>query len=398
MAFLGIVIPKIPILQIINEIQILMMIRRAIEKSVMRRVDFKKAIIITGPRQSGKTTFLRAVAESIDPNYQYINGDDPAVRTLWDNPSQALLRQILGNHKVILIDEAQRLFNIGLSTKMIVDSGDKIQLFISGSSSLELSDAITEPLTGRKWEYTLLPFSWNELKEHYSFLEVHNRLEQFLVTGMYPEVIMNPENAHGLLISISGSYLYKDILEMGGIRRPEILVKLLQALAWQVGSEVSYSELAQTVGADKATVSSYIDLLEKSYVVFRLHPFARNLRNEINTSRKIYFYDNGIRNAIINNLASVPLRNDIGILWENFLMSERMKKIAYTSMRERSYFWRNTNQAEIDYVEEVDGVISAFEFKWNPKTKVRFPKAFVDAYHPQNTEVIHRDNYWAWLQ
>lgn len=375
-----------------------MIIRRAIEKPVMKRVDYKKTIIVTGPRQSGKTTLLRAVAENIDPNYQYINGDDPAIRTLWDNPSQALLRQILGNRKVILIDEAQRLPNIGLSTKMIVDSDDKIQLFVSGSSSLELSDANAEPLTGRKWEYTLLPFSWNELKEHYSFLEVHNRLEQFLVTGMYPEVIMNPENAHELLVIISGSYLYKDILEMGGIRRPEILVKLLQALAWQVGSEVSYNELAQTVGADKATVSSYIDLLEKSYVVFRLNPFARNLRNEINTTRKIYFYDNGIRNAVINNLASVPLRNDLGILWENFLMSERMKKIAYTSMRERSYFWRNTNQAEIDYVEEVDGVISAFEFKWNPKTKVRFPKAFVDAYQPQNTEVIHRNNYWEWLQ
>ena len=281
---------------------------------------------------------------------------------------------------------------------MIIDSEEGIQIFVSGSSSLELSDAILEPLTGRKWEYTLLPFSWKELKVHYSFFETHKRLEQFLITGMYPEVVTHPENSQDLLIGLSGSYLYKDILELAGIRKPEILVKLLQALAWQVGSEVSYSELAQTVGADRATISSYIDLLEKSFVVFRLNPLARNLRNEINTSRKIYFYDNGIRNSIINNFAPLNQRNDVGILWENFILSERIKQIAYTQMHVKPYFWRSKDQAEIDYVEEVDGKISAFEFKWNPKVKSRFANSFVQAYSPEKTMVVHRDNYWEWLQ
>src|SRR5699024_2413246 len=190
---------------------------------------------------------------------------------------------------------------------------------------------------------------------------------------------------------------YKDILELGGIRKPEVLVKLLRALAWQVGNEVSYNELAQTVGADKVTVTSYIDLLEKSFVVFRLSPFSRNLRNEINTSRKIYFYDNGVRNILINNLNPIQQRNDIGTLWENFLMSERIKWMAYNQKRRKGYFWRNTNQAEIDYIEEGDGVISIYEFKWNPKTKVRFPTSFTETYQPQKQQVIHRDNYWEWL-
>src|SRR5690606_29643949 len=274
---------------------------------------------------------------------------------------------------------------------MIIDSGRGIQLFISGSSALEFSDAIVEPLTGRKWEHTLLPFSWNELKNHFSFFETHRRLEQFLVTGMYPEVVTHPANAREILIELSGSYLYKDILELSGIRKPEILVKLLQALAWQIGSEVSYNELAQIIGADKGTVSNYIDLLEKSFVVFRLAPLARNLRNEIKSSRKIYFYDNGIRNSIINNFAPIVQRNDIGALWENFLVSERIKQMAFTPMYVKSYFWRSKDQAEIDFVEEGDGKISAYEFKWNPKAKSHFPNSFVQAYQPEDKRIIHRE-------
>ena len=214
---------------------------------------------------------------------------------------------------------------------------------------------------------------------------------------MYPEVITNPENAKEILTNLAGSYLYKDILELGGIRRPDILLKLLQALAWQVGNEVSYNELAQTVSADKATVSEYIDLLEKAFVIFRLNPFARNLRNEISSTRKIYFYDNGVRNTIINNFAPASQRNDIGALWENFIISERKKQLAYNGFYGNTYFWRNTAQAEIDYLEEQDGKIFAYELKWNPKAKVSFPKAFLTEYHPPTTQAIHRDNYWEWL-
>ncbi|HWK02104.1 MAG TPA: ATP-binding protein [Puia sp.] len=373
------------------------MIKRALETVLKQKIDYKKAIVVLGPRQVGKTTLITGIASSLAEDYLYINGDDPATRLLWNNPTQAFINNYIGNYKVIVIDEAQRLENIGLSAKMIVDAKKDIQLFISGSSSLEIANKVNEPLTGRKWEYRLYPLSWVEVKEYFSFAKTVPRLEEFLVTGMYPDVITNPENATEILTNLAGSYLYKDILELGGIRKPEILLKLLQALAWQVGSEVSYNELAQTVGADKTTVNDYIDLLEKTFVIFRLNPFARNLRNEISSTRKIYFYDNGVRNTIINNFAPLSQRSDVGALWENFIISERKKQLAYNGFYGNMYFWRNTFQAEIDYIEEQDGKISAYELKWNPRAKNNFPKAFIAEYHPAIAQVIHRDNYWEWL-
>lgn len=373
------------------------MIKRALESTLKNKIDYKKAIVVLGPRQVGKTTLITEIATGLTNDYLYINGDDPAIRLAWNNPSQAFIIKYIGNYKVIIIDEAQRLANIGLSAKMIIDAKKDIQLFISGSSSLEIASKVNEPLTGRKWEYRLYPFSWAEIKDHFSFAKTVLRLDDFLVTGMYPEVINNPENAREILSNLAGSYLYKDILELDGIRRPDILLKLLQALAWQVGNEVSYNELAQTVGADKATVSDYIDLLEKAFVIFRLTPFARNLRNEISSTRKIYFYDNGVRNTIINNFAPLSQRNDTGALWENFIISERKKQLAYSGFYGNTYFWRTTGQAEIDYIEEQDGKISAYELKWNPKAKFSFPKAFLSEYHPPTTQIIHHDNYWEWL-
>jgi uncharacterized protein len=373
------------------------MIARTILKKIQSKIDFKKAILILGPRQVGKTTLINEVVLQLNTPFLYINGDDPAVRLAWNTPSQAFINNYIGNYKVIIIDEAQRLENIGLSVKMIIDAKKDVQLFISGSSALAIANKINEPLTGRKWEYNLYPISWNEVNEHYSFAKTITRLNEFLITGMYPEVLTNANHRIETLTNLSSSYLYKDVLEMGGIRRPEILLKLLQALAWQVGNEVSYNELAQTIGADKATVSTYIDLLEKAFVIFKLQPFARNLRNEINSTRKIYFYDNGIRNTIINNLSPVEQRNDIGALWENFIISERKKKLAYNGFYGNVYFWRNKAQAEIDYIEEQDGVITAFELKWNPKTRVKFPKAFTNAYSPQNTHTVNRENFWEFL-
>jgi predicted AAA+ superfamily ATPase len=350
-----------------------------------------------GPRQVGKTTLISQIAASLNGDYLYINGDDPAVRLAWTNPTLAFINNYIGNYKVVVFDEAQRLENIGLSAKMIIDAKKDVQLFISGSSALEIASKINEPLTGRKWEYRLYPLSWNELKEHYSFAKIQPRLEEFLITGMYPDVITNPLNAKETLTNLAGSYLYKDILESGGIRRPDALLKLLQALAWQVGNEVSYNELSQIAGIDKATVISYIDLLEKAFVIFRLNPFARNLRNEISTSRKIYFYDNGVRNTIINNFAPITQRNDIGALWENFIISERKKNLAYSGFYGNTYFWRNTARAEIDYIEEQDGKITVFEIKWNPKVKVKFPSAFLEKYNPEITRIINSDNYWEFL-
>jgi predicted AAA+ superfamily ATPase len=372
------------------------MISRTLKQHILNRVDYQKAIVILGPRQVGKTTLINEIAASLG-DYLYITGDDPEIRLTWQNPSKTFLTNYIGNYKIIVIDEAQRIENIGLSAKMIIDAKKKVQLFISGSSALDLAGKINEPLTGRKWEYRLYPLSWQEIAGTNTFAKTAPLLESFLITGMYPEVVTQTNDAQTILSNLAGSYLYKDILELGGIRKPEILLKLLQALAWQVGSEVSYNELAQTTGADKATVSAYIDLLEKAFVIFKLTPLARNLRNEITGNRKIYFYDNGVRNTIINNFSPIAMRNDIGALWENFIIAERKKLLAYNERYANTYFWRNTNQAEIDYIEELNGQFSAFELKWNPKNKVRFPKTFVEAYQPVFTNVVHRDNYWEWV-
>lgn len=373
------------------------MIKRELEEIIDNRMDFKKAIIVLGPRQVGKTTMVRKLANKIDPKYGYINGDDPSIQSLWSNPNLAKIKSLIAGQKVIVIDEAQRISNIGLTAKMIVDLNIGLQLFISGSSALEISSTINESMTGRKWEFRLFPFSWGELVNEFSLTEALSQLENYLVTGMYPDVINQPEQSKEVLSNLAGSYLYKDILEISGIRKPELLVKILQALAWQVGSEVSYNELSQTVGADKKTVNEYIDLLEKSFVIFRLRPLARNLRNEINTSRKIYFYDNGIRNTIINNYAPIDQRNDIGQLWENFIISEFQKRNAYHRKFTNQYFWRSKDKAEIDYVEEIDGNINVFEIKWNPKVKPKFPTSFINSYQPKEKHVINRENFWEYL-
>jgi predicted AAA+ superfamily ATPase len=215
---------------------------------------------------------------------------------------------------------------------------------------------------------------------------------------MYPDVLTQQGSEHEVLTNLASSYLYKDLLGFQGIRKPELLSKILQALAWQVGAEVSLNEVSRTVQADKNTVAHYIDLLEKAFIIFKLQPFARNLRNEISSSRKIYFYDNGIRNAIVGNYTPVASRNDIGALWENFLVSERMKLLRYNGFYGHTYFWRTTQQQEIDYIEEIDGKIYAYEFKWNPAAKSKFPNSFMETYKPAVTKVIHRENFWEWLQ
>jgi len=262
---------------------------------------------------------------------------------------------------------------------------------------LDLSSSISEPLTGRKWEYQLFPISWAELVAYAGYLSAMQQLEIRLLYGMYPEVVTSLGEEEAILRQIAGSYLYKDLLNYQGIRKPEILSKLLVALALQVGSEVSYNELANHLRLDRATVEQYIGLLEQAFVVFRLPPFSRNVRNELSSSRKVYFYDNGIRNAIINNFNPLALRNDVGALWENFLISERMKLNHYNQIAGPTYFWRTHAQQEIDYIEEFGGKLHAFEFKWNPKAKSKFPKPFTDAYPDAETKVISRQNFEEFL-
>lgn len=374
------------------------MINRQLEARIIEKVNSGKVIVLLGPRQVGKTTLINLISKRLSESFLYVNGDDPGIRLIWNNPSLVLIKNLLKDKSVVFFDEAQHFENIGLTLKIIKDAGLDIQVFATGSSALSMANSINEPLTGRKWEFKLYPISWEEAVNYFSLGTCLQKLEDFLVTGMYPEIIMNPDESVELLSNVAGSYLYKDILELGGIRKPELLTKLLQALAWQVGQEVSYNELARTIGADKATVSSYIDLLEKNFVIFKLQPYARNLRNEISTKRKIYFYDNGVLNTLINNYAPIQQRNDIGALWENFLISERKKQLSYRVFYGNMYYWRNTLQREIDYLEEENGEISIFEFKWNVKRKVKFPQAFMDAYQPVEKRVITRENFWTWLQ
>lgn len=355
-----------------------------------------KAIVLIGARQTGKTTLLHELVKS-GKNVQWLDADDISIRNMIGELTIARLQTLFGQNDIIVVDEAQRVENIGIQMKLITDHLPQVQLFISGSSAFELANKVNEPLTGRKWEYQLYPLSFNELQKHFGMWNEIRNLPIRLVYGSYPDVVNNIGNEKLVLSQLTNSYLYKDILEWERIKHPDKLVKLLQALAYQVGSEVSYSELAVTVGIDKATVDKYINLLEQIQIVFRLGSFSRNLRNELKMSKKIYFYDNGIRNALIGNFTDINLRDDQGKLWENYMISELKKKNSYTDNYCQSYFWRTTQQQEIDYIEEKDGKITAFEFKWNPKKKTKVSRTFIAAYPNSEIVTISPDNYYEYL-
>lgn len=357
-----------------------------------------KAIILLGARQVGKTTLLRQVIQTAQTEVQYLNCDEPQVVEALTNRNLRELVLLVGKAKYIVIDEAQKVNNIGLTLKLIVDNIPDVQVIATGSSAFELRNRLNEPLTGRKFEYQMYPISTNEIYQSSGYVDVKRLLETRLIYGSYPEVLSNLDNAQSLLLSLSDSYLYKDILTMDSMRKPDVLNKLLQALAFQIGSEVSYNELAQTIGTDSKTVEKYIDLLEKCFIIFRLNGLSRNMRNELKKAKKIYFCDNGVRNAVIQQFAPVALRNDMGQLWENFFISERIKRNHYLGHHCNIYFWRTTSQQEIDYIEESDGQMSAFEMKWNPKkATVKLPEAFLKAYSVKQTAVVTTENYLDWL-
>jgi len=363
---------------------------RYLEKIIKQRVGSGKAIVIIGPRQVGKTTLIETILKNND--YLLLDGDDPKTRTLLTEPNTEQIRSIIGKHRIIFIDEAQRINGIGLTMKIITDKFKEVQLITSGSSSFDLSNRLNEPLTGRKWEYRLFPISWEEYEAHHGYLYSEQQLENRLLYGFYPDVLNNQGDEISVLRNFINSYLYRDILSFANIQKPEVLDKLVQALALQIGNEVNYSELAQTVNIDKNTVGKYIDILQKGYVIFKLGSFSRNLRNEIKTNKKIYFYDTGIRNMIIGNFDPLDLRIDKGALWENFLMAERIKQIEYKHRLSRIYFWRTKQQQEVDFVEENSGKIYGYEFKWKNRGKARLPKTFVEHYNAEG-KVIDRDNF-----
>lgn len=366
------------------------MINRVLYPKINQKIGSGKAIVLIGPRQVGKTTLIYKVLEN--KNFLFLDGDDSTVRNLLTNPNTEQLKRIIGKHTILFIDEAQRIENIGLTLKIITDQFKNVQLLVSGSSAFELSNETNEPLTGRKWEYQLYPISWTEFEEDKGFLKASQQLEMRLIYGMYPDVINNVGDEVEVLKNLVNSYLYKDILAFSNIRKPEVLEKLLQALAFQVGSEVSYNELAQLINIDKNTVNKYIDILIQGYVIFKLPSFSRNLRNEIKFNQKIYFYDTGVRNMIIGNFNSLDNRNDVGAIWENFLISERLKKLSYENSLAKSYFWRTKQQQEIDYVEVVANEVIGYEFKWNPKAKVKKHKKFIETYNSK-IKIIHQENF-----
>jgi predicted AAA+ superfamily ATPase len=365
------------------------MIKRILETKIRETIGSGKAIVIVGARQVGKTTLINSILNEYD--FLFLDADDPIVRNLLTNPNTEQIKTIIGDKKLVFIDEAQRISGIGLTLKIITDQLKDVQLFVSGSSSFDLGNELNEPLTGRKWEFEMFPISWEEFENNVGFLKSEQQIENRLLYGFYPEVINHQGKEKEVLKNLVNSYLYRDVLAFSEIRKPEVLEKLLQSLAFQMGSEVNYNEIAQIVGINKLTVQKYIEILEKGYIVFRLGSFGRNLRNEIKQSRKIYFYDNGVRNMILGNFNPINLRIDKGALWENFLVSERRKQNLNKDTFSKMYFWRTKQQQEIDFVEEKDGQITAFEFKWNKKN-VKFPQSFIEEYQAQSL-LISRENF-----
>lgn len=370
-----------------------MYIKRKLENVIEKNLFKRKAIIIYGPRQSGKTTLVKRIVNKINKPTLWLNGDEPDIRILLSDTTSSKLKSIIGNNKIVVIDEAQRIKNIGITIKLIVDNISQVQVIATGSSSFELANEISEPLTGRKFEYLLLPFSFEELIMHHGIIEEKRLIEERLIYGYYPEIVVKTENRKENLKLLSDSYLYKDILNLNGIKKSERLEKLVQALALQIGNEVSFSELGEIVGLDNETVEKYIQLLEKAFIIFRLKSFSRNLRNELKKRNKIYFYDIGIRNAVINNFNTISLRNDIGNLWENFIISERIKFLQFNRIYANQYFWRTHSKQEIDYIEEKEGHIYAYEIKWNPRKKIKFPEKFITTYTPKELKVITQSNF-----
>jgi uncharacterized protein len=369
------------------------MIDRKLEKLINERLFHGKAIIVTGPRQVGKTTLVRHITRDRVEQTRWFNGDEPDTRELFSQATSSKLKALIGEADLVVIDEAQRIENVGIAVKLLVDAFPKLQVLVTGSSALELAASLSEPLTGRKYEFHLYPLSYGELAAHAGAIEERRLLEHRMIFGYYPDVVTHAGREQELLMNLTSSYLYKDLLAWQQIKKPALLEKLLQALALQIGSEVTFHELGQLVGIDTETVERYIDLLEKAFVVFRLPSLSRNMRNEIKKGRKIYFYDTGVRNALIKNFNPLALRQDTGALWENFCLVERMKTNQYDLRYANRYFWRTLQQQEVDYIEDYGGVLHAYEFKWNPKKKSHLVRTFTRAYPGSSTAVITPENF-----
>lgn len=369
------------------------MIKRTLEELITSRLFSGKSILLLGPRQVGKTTLMRMIKANYSKETIWLNADNPEDREILNQINSTRAKELFPSGTLIIVDEAQRLENSGLTLKIIHDNCEGIQLVATGSSSFELTDKIKESLTGRKWTFRLFPVSLVEFADFTNRIELLRSLEKRMLFGSYPDVINRAGNEKEVLNELVSDYLYKDVFALKEIRKPDILEKLIKALAFQVGNQVSYRELSELIQADKETVERYIYLLEETYIIFRLPSFARNLRNELKRSRKIYFIDNGIRNAVISQFNPIELRNDTGALWENLMISERLKKNEYSRSFRNTYFWRTTRKEEIDYLEEHDGKLFAYEFKWGKAKETNPPQSFARSYPDAEYQTVNRDNF-----
>jgi len=368
--------------------------QRTIEKHLKERLFQGKVVILYGARQVGKTTLVKKMLAEYGEKGRYLNCENLSVQQGLADLEAVKLNAFLGDYSLVVLDEAQKIPDIGKKLKLLVDTYPKMQIIATGSSSFDLSNKTSEPLTGRALHLMLTTLSVEEIVKNTDFLTATAELDKFLRLGSYPEIYsFSDESAIDRLNEIASAYLYKDILQFEGIKKSSIVQKLLQLLALQLGNEVSYNELANTLKVSRQTIEKYIDILEKSFIVFTLRAFSRNKRKEISKSVKIYFYDNGIRNSLIQNFNPLAIRNDQGALWENFCISERYKYNITHNKKPNIFFWRTYDQKEADYVEEADGKIHGFEFKWNPEKTPKAPKNFTEEYNADFT-VVNPKNCW----
>lgn len=373
-------------------------IQRIVKKDIIKHLQPNKVVVIYGPRQVGKTTFVNDILHDIHEEALFVSGEDKTVHPWLSSQSSIILQQNIGNKKLLVIDEAQKIHKIGLNLKIIIDMIPNIKVIATGSSSFELANQVGEPLVGRKWEYFLYPIAQMELSSQENLFETKALLPTRLIYGSYPEVVTAGDQNEKMKIlrSIVDHHLYSDLLEFEGIRKSYKIIQLLRLIAFQIGQEVSLHEIGTQLGLNTRTVERYLDLLEKAFVIKSIHGFSRNLRKEITKSARYYFFDNGIRNALLNSFNSLELRNDVGQLWENYLFIERLKAQEYLHLYRNNYFWRTYDQQEIDFIEEYDGVLHGYEFKWGDK-KAKCPASWSNTYPGSTFKAINRDNYLSFI-
>ena len=377
----------------------MVIINRIIEKQIIKSLIPNKVIVLVGPRRVGKTVLVNQIIKSLNESHLLLNGEDFRTLNLLEKRSIQNYRNLLGDKRLLIIDEAQKIPDIGNKLKLMIDHIEGLRILVTGSSAFDIANYTGEPLTGRKITYNLYALSEQELNQIENIIEKKDNLEQRLVYGNYPELIhiSGQEDKAECLREVINSYLLKDILAFGNIRNSDKIFDLLRLIAYQIGGEVSLQELGKQLSMSKNTVEKYLDLLSKVFVIHKLGGFSRNLRKEVTKNSRWYFYDNGLRNLLIANINPIGMRNDIGMLWENYVISERIKFQRYNKMIVNNYFWRTYDQQEIDWVEEREGNLFGFEFKWNAKRKVKVPGAWKREYEKAEFKVINQDNYLDWV-